>query len=281
MKIGVSTYSFKKYMTASGCSLFDVCDKAKELGFEGIDFIEIPAESQEERLETAKKLREKCESLGLPIAAYTVGANFLADDIEAEKQRLRNCVDICEALGAPVMRHDVASALRKRPLYSYRQAIPEMAPHIREISLYAKQKGIKTCSENHGYVFQDPHRVEALILAVNEPNYGWLCDIGNFLCADCDPANSVAIAAQYTIHAHVKDFLFKSGDGRAPVGFFRTNGGNYLRGTVIGHGVVPVERCIGILKKAGYDGCLSVEFEGAEENLPALKDGLAFLKQIV
>ena len=281
MKIGVSTYSFKKYMTQSGCSLFDVCDKAKELGFEGLDFIEIPAESHEQRLEIAKQLREKCESLSLPIAAYTVGANFLADDIEAEKARLRNCVDICEALGASVMRHDVASSLRKQPLYSYRQAIEEMAPHIREISLYAKEKGIKTCSENHGYVFQAPGRVEELILAVNEPNYAWLCDIGNFLCADEDPAKAVAIAAPYAIHAHVKDFLFKSGDSRAPIGFFRTTGGNYLRGTVIGHGVVPVERCIGILKKAGYDGFLSVEFEGAEENIQALRDGLAFLKQIV
>ena len=33
MKIGVSTYSFKKYMAQSGCSLFDVCDKAKETWF--------------------------------------------------------------------------------------------------------------------------------------------------------------------------------------------------------------------------------------------------------
>lgn len=281
MKIGVSTYSFKKYMTQSGCSLFDVCDKAKELGFDGIDFIEIPAESHEERLEIAKKLREKCDSLSLPIGAYTVGANFLLEDIEAEKARLRNCVDIAEALGAPVMRHDVASSLKKKPLYSYRQAIEDMAPHIREISLYAKAKGIKTCSENHGYIFQAPLRVEELILAVNEPNYGWLCDIGNFLCADAEPASSVAIAAPYTVHVHVKDFLYKSGDGRIPPKFFRTTGGNYLRGTVIGHGVVPVERCLGILKRAGYDGMITMEFEGTEDNIDALRDGIAFLKPIV
>ena len=33
-----------------------------------------------------------------------------------------------------------------------------------------------------------------------------------------------------------------------------------------------------ILKKAGYDGVVSYEFEGMEENLPALEAALAFLR---
>ena len=36
-----------------------------------------------------------------------------------------------------------------------------------------------------------------------------------------------------------------------------------------------------ILKNAGYDGYLSVEFEGMEECLPAIKSGLEYLKAIV
>ncbi len=64
-------------------------------------------------------------------------------------------------------------------------------------------------------------------------------------------------------------------------GWITTNGGNYLRGTVIGHGDVPVVNCITALKKAGYDGYVSIEFEGMEENLPALEQGLAFLRSII
>ena len=60
-----------------------------------------------------------------------------------------------------------------------------------------------------------------------------------------------------------------------------TSGGNYLRGTVLGHGIVPLKSCISALKKAGYEGVLSLEFEGPEETEYALKNGLDFLKKII
>ena len=118
-------------------------------------------------------------------------------------------------------------------------------------------------------------------MAVGNENYGWLCDMGNFLCADEDVIKSVSIAAPYAFHAHVKDFLWKPGTEDSPVGFFMTRGKNHLRGTIVGHGVVPVRNCIGILKSAGYDSWLSIEFEGAEDNIPALKSGLEYLKRYV
>ena len=79
----------------------------------------------------------------------------------------------------------------------------------------------------------------------------------------------------YAFHVHAKDFLLKSGGCIDPgEGWFRSRGQNFLRGTVVGHGVVPVAQCIAILKTAGYDGWLSLEFEGHEDNLPALRHGL-------
>ena len=279
MKIGVSSYSFRKYMLTTGASYVDICDKAKELGFEGIEFVPF---TDCDPLEMAKTVRAHCEKIGLPIIAYTVGANFLADDIEAEIARVKGCVDVCEALGAPLMRHDVASKLRPVHMYSYEDAISEMAPRIREVTEYAEMKGIRTCSENHGFIFQSPERVEELILAVGHKNYGWLCDMGNFLCVDVDPVEAVYVAAPYAFHVHAKDFLFKPGNDVAPVGFgLVTGGGNYLRGTVVGHGIVPVRQCVNILKRAGYDAWLSLEFEGLEDNITALEQGLAYLKSCV
>ena len=156
-----------------------------------------------------------------------------------------------------------------------------MAPRIREVSEYARERGVRTCTENHGYVFQDPRRVEELILAVGSDNYGWLCDIGNFLCMDCDPITSVSTAAPYTFHAHVKDFLFRDGTYDAPPKFITTLGGNHIRGTVLGHGVVPVKSCITALKRGGYDGWVSLEFEGMEDNIPALEAGFEFLSKLI
>ena len=285
MKIGVSSYSFSKYLTETKCGYLAICDIAKEMGFDGIEFVSLKNEKWGEdgdEFEIAARIREHCANIGLEIIAYTVGANFLSDNIEAEMAKLKRCVDVAEALGAPVMRHDVVYSLRKIPNYTYRDAIAEIAPLVNEISNYAKEKGIKTCTENHGYIIQAPERVEELMLAVNNPNYGWLCDMGNFLCADAEPAHSVSVAAPYVFHVHAKDFLFKSGSEQKPVGFgITTNEGNYLRGTVVGHGIVPVKKCVDILKKSGYNGWMSIEFEGAEDNLKALRDGLANLKNFL
>ena len=50
--------------------------------------------------------------------------------------------------------------------------------------------------------------------------------------------------------------------------------------TVVGHGVVPVRECVKTLREAGYDGWLSLEFEGMEDNLPALRAGLSYLRSV-
>ena len=283
MKIGVSSYSFDSYIEQTKCDYFKICDLAKEMGYDGIEFINLDWRGLSDNpMRTAGELKEYCKKIGLEIIAYTVGANFLSDDMEKEMSRIKSCVDVAAELGAPLMRHDVVYALKKEPLYNYRTAIQEIAPRIREITEYAKTKGVRTCTENHGYIFQAPERVEELILAVNHENYGWLCDMGNFLCADAEPAKSVAIAAPYAVHVHAKDFLVKSGTDIKPVGFgITTNAGSYLRGTVIGHGNVPVASCINALKKAGYDGYVSVEFEGPEDTLGALKNGLEYLKALL
>lgn len=281
MKIGVSSYSFRKYILSTHCDYFKICDIAKEIGFEGIEFIDLDNKEfgiTTDPLKTAAEIREYCKKIGLSVIAYTVGANFLAEDINSELERLKRCVDVAAELGAPLMRHDVCYALPKSPDYTYREAIRDMKDNISAISDYARSKGVRTCTENHGYIFQAPERVEELIRAVGNPNYGWLCDMGNFLCADCDPIKSVTIASKYAIHVHAKDFLYKSGQLPRPEGFFGTACGNHLRGTVLGHGVVPVAQCVRVLNAAGYDGFVSVEFEGMEDNLEALNAGFKYLK---
>ncbi len=284
MKIGVSSYSFSKYIIGEKADYIDVCNKAKEMGFDGIEFVDLDWKSwglTSDPLATAKQIKEHCKSIGLEIVAYTVGGNMLADDIAAEVERLKGCVRVCAELGAPVMRHDVCYSMKKEHLYNWQSAIEDMVGPIREVCDYAESLGIRTCVENHGRIFQAPERVEALIKAVDRKNYGWLVDIGNFLCADCRPDVACGIGAPYAFHVHAKDFIYKSGSEPRPTGFFGTAGGNHLRGTVVGHGIVPVRNCVEILKEVGYDGWISVEFEGMEDCLAAIKAGFEHLKSLV
>ncbi|NLL47779.1 MAG: sugar phosphate isomerase/epimerase [Firmicutes bacterium] len=72
----------------------------------------------------------------------------------------------------------------------------------------------------------------------------------------------------------------KSGNGPGPgQGWFQTRGGNYLRGSIIGHGEVPLLQILRILKNADYSGVLSIEFEGLEDPLKAILIGLENLRR--
>ena len=283
MKIGVSSYSFAAYMKKTGASYIDICDKAKEIGYEAIEFIPFTNgdnTTHEWCLDMADKLREHCGKIGLEITAYTVGADLVKPEADETVENLYKCLEITKRLGARVLRHDVVFKLPDG--WTWEDAMREATPRIRKVADRAAEMGITTCVENHGRIFQDPDRVEALILAVDRKNFGWLCDIGNFLCTDCDPLASVKIATKYAVHVHAKDFLYRPASSTTLAGFgIGTRGGNFIRGTVVGHGVVPVYECVKALIDAGYKGDFSLEFEGAEEPEYALENGYKNLKACV
>ncbi len=278
MKASVSSYSFGPYNQSLG--ILGVIDKAAELGFEGIEFVDFGFAEHTE--EVARSARERAEKAGIEIVAYAVGADLInAANIEDEIARLRQQLQFASWLGAPKMRPDIGhrkvGAVTKM---GYDDYIPMVSKACLEVTEYAEQLGIVTMTENHGYFSQDAARVERLINAVGHPNFGALVDVGNFMCADEDPTVSVGILAPYAKHIHVKDFFFKSGMETDPgTGWFQTRAGNYLRGTIIGHGDAKVAQSLRTVKKTGYDGFVSIEFEGLEDHLFGLQVGLENLKR--
>lgn len=285
MKISVSSYSFSQYIRDGRLTQFSCIAKAKEMGFDAIEFTDLtPPEGVSEE-DFARQIREECDRVGLPISNYTIGADLLnnTDGGKAEVDRLKKKVDVAAILGTRSMRHDAAWGFKEgnpRNSRGLRNIVDQLADCCREVTDYAASKGIRTMVENHGQFVQDADRVELLINTVNHPNFGWLCDMGNFLCADENPILAYGKAAPYAFYAHAKDFILKSGSEPNPgSGFFQTRAGNYIRGTIIGHGAVPVKQCLQILKNAGYDGYIGVEFEGIEDCILGLSIGLENLRR--
>ena len=283
MKFSVSSYSFQRLLNSGKYTQLDLIGVAKEMGFDGIEFIDLMPTDGMRDLEYAAVLRDAAEKAGIEIVAYTIGADFLGEKgWEAEAQRLFGQVDVAVALGAKLMRHDATGGFKGEDAKykSFDSALPILANGCRMVTEYAVQKGIATMVENHGYFCQDSVRVEKLVNEVANPNFGLLVDMGNFMCADDEPAKAVGTVAKYAKHVHAKDFHKKSGNGPDPGdGFFRTRGGDYLRGAVVGHGDVPVYQCVQTLKRSGYDGYVTIEFEGVEDNEWAIKTGLENLKK--
>ena len=283
MKVSVSSYSFNQYIKAGKLTQFDCIARAKELGFDAIEFTELAAPDLEGQKALAKSLRAEADRLGMEIHAYTVGADLYREgkeECEREVRRLCDQLDIASILGVRLMRHDVCSKLGKSGNgRSFGLMLPTIAENARRVADYAATLGIRTCTENHGFISQDSYRVEALFNAVAHDNFGLLVDIGNFLCVDEDPASAVSRLAPYAVHVHVKDFKYTTEDDCA--GKIYTRGANYIRATALGEGDVPVKQCIAILKRANYEGYLSLEYEGAEDCIAAIKRGLANIRKIV
>ncbi len=280
MKICVSSYSFGPYQESLG--YIGLCEKVKEMGFDGIEFSEAKWMNDFDP-KIAEELRAKCEELELPIVSLCIGADFINKYTDEDKARYHKAVDFAAILGAANMRHDITSGIKDKKVgIGYDNAIEIVVPRIRELADYAASKGVGTMTENHGYFSQDAERVEKLINTVNHENFGALVDIGNFMCADEDPWKSVAIMAPYAKHVHAKDFYFKSGCEIDPgEGWFKTRACNYLRGAIIGHGDAHVYQSLCALKKAGYDGFVSIEFEGGEDKLTGIRIGLDNLRRFI
>ena len=289
MKISVSSYSFNQYLKDGRMTQLSAVKKAAEMGFEGIEFTDLaPCQTPTklQKLEYARLIREEAEKCGISIVAYCIGADLYHESDEENAAAVSaacDSVDIAVELGAPLMRHDVTGKTKfGDKIVSFDHQLPTIAENARKITEYAASKGVKTCTENHGFVSQDSERVERLYNAVDHENFGLLVDIGNFACVDEDSVAAVSRVAPYAIHVHAKDFyITKFGEESSLSGGFQSRGCNTLFGSVIGEGDIPTEQCLAVLKKAGYDGFVSIEYEGSEDCIEGICRGLINLKRYI
>jgi sugar phosphate isomerase/epimerase len=285
MKTCVSSYSFQKLLNSGEYTQLSLISEVKNMGFDAIEFTNLAPPKDISATDYAHKLREESDRCKLPIANYTIGAELLnCHSLDDEVARLMSEVDIAAILGAKGVRHDATGGYKgvEKSYKSFDDALRTLVEGCRRVTEYAGGKGIKTMVENHGFFCQESTRVEKLVTGVGKENFGMLLDMGNFLCADESPELAFGRLAPFAKHIHAKDFHVKSGQGIHPgAGFFTSRAGNFLRGAIIGHGDVPILQCLTILKKNGYDGYVSIEFEGIEENMMAIETGLNNLERFI
>ena len=288
MNLSVSTYSLLRWRNEQHKTLEDTIDWIADAGVSAIEFSGLDDKADKNPVRRAGELRRRCEKRGLKPVSYCVSADLLKTPSEQAQQvkQLEGHVDVAAALGAPSMRHDVTWGFGKGSEgldvpKTFAGALKVIVPAIREVSDYGAARGVKTSLENHGFFMQESRRVERLIKTVNHPNYGLTIDMGNFLCVNEDPVKAVARLARYAVMAHVKDFHVRPKKSMPPSGWFATPTPIALRGAIAGHGVIDIPRQIALLRKAGCDAWLSLEFEGMEEPTRAVTLGLEYLRSVL
>lgn len=285
MKTCVSLYSYWKPVRLGQMDQYQAIDTIKSLGINAVELLMLDdaVPNGESMQSYAKKLYEYARKAGLEVPILSMDSKIYCADPERELEYLCSMVDVASECSIPLMRFDIAyKFLGDETVKNYKTVIKAVTPYIRRLADYAKGKGVKVISENHGRIIQDSYRVEELITTVDHENYGYLCDIGNFGGVDENCAEAVSRLLPYICFIHAKDALERDGMEYDPGrGFGRTRGGKFRRATVFGQGVVPTYQILKALKAFGYDGYISLEYEGMEETLEAMEIGAENLKRML
>ena len=275
MKPCISLYCYHDLVGKNGYTHFDAIDKTKELGYEALE-LQISNHLIPEGYDLhsyAKALHRYATERGLAVPILTLAANFYVAEPKVEYDRIKALIDTAGELNIPLMRIDVAHKfMGNETSKTPRLVISAVAPYITSLADYARERNVKLCSENHGRLIQDFDRVEELLYAVNSDNYGWLLDMGNFGSADNDYVLAVSKLLPSICFVHAKDSFVRSGMNYDPGrGYSVSRGGNYRRNTIFGHGNVPTYQVLNALEKFGYDGYVSLEYEGIEDPIMAIE----------
>ncbi|WP_248929958.1 sugar phosphate isomerase/epimerase family protein [Paenibacillus hamazuiensis] len=283
MKLGVSTYSLSRLIKSGEMSVLDVIQWIADNGGEHAEIVPIGFDLEGDG-ELAKAIRRKAADLGIELSNYAIGANFITSDpdaLEQEITRVMRHVDIAAALGVKLMRHDVASRpMPETTIRHFAAELDRLAEACRRVADYAAQYGITTSVENHGFYVQASERVQTLLHAVDRPNFKTTLDVGNFWCADETPTVGVGRNIGYASMVHLKDFYRRPHDRNPGEGWFRSACGDYLRGAIVGQGDIDMREIIRLVKSSGYDGYVSIEFEGLEDCRFGTKAGLDNARRI-
>ncbi|MCP1424169.1 sugar phosphate isomerase/epimerase [Paenibacillus xylanexedens] len=269
MKVGLSTYSLQQALDRKELNVPDAIRWIADQGGEHVEIVPMGF-SLIDNPELIDEIKAVAKEVGIDISNYAIGANFaVQEDAEALEQEIQNVmrhVDVAAALGVKLMRHDVA--FRPAPEGSVAQFeidLPVLVKACQRIADYAAGFGITTSVENHGYYVQSSERIQRLLHETARSNFKTTLDVGNFLCVDEDPVSAVKNNIPYASIVHAKDFYWRPSYRNPGEGWFQTSHGNYLRGAIVGQGDIDMPEVFRVLKQSGYDGYISVEFEGMED----------------
>lgn len=262
MKISVTIYSLNQYFQQGKMNVKGFIEYCGSLGVDAVDLGYFWRDEEEEVKLVPAWLREN----NLELGAYIVGNDFAKKEEERARQisLVKHGIEKAAQLKTKFLR---VFAGNINPDFSdYQAARNILISSFREVSSFAKDRGITLALENHGRLCARTDEILDLLGEVDSPNLRLNLDIGNFLEVDEDPVSSVRKLAPLAVHTHIKDFK-KSEEKIIPA--------------VLGEGDVDLDGCLRTLKQKGYDRYLSLEYEaeidskaGVERSLGALKNCL-------
>jgi sugar phosphate isomerase/epimerase len=288
MKIGASIYCLYQALLTKRCTVPAAIQILADAGAQCVEWVQFVADLEQDEALLNSVVAE-LDRTGMTMSAYSVFSNVLdlgLTERTHELKRLFAQVDLAKRMGAPILRSDFTKWGRPfaaNVIENYMRDLPQLVSICREVSDYAESQGIIFTVENHGTYINGGDRVRLLVESVERKNFRCTLDVGNGLCVDEEPLSTLKTLLPYAATIHFKDFLIRRESAATGAGgpaafavaaWLTTNAGNYLRGTVVGDGDVPVVQLMNEIQLSGYSGSVVIEFEGREEPIEGTKSSM-------
>lgn len=291
MKLGLSSYSFRPLMENGSMQIEDVFSWLREHGAEHLEIatLSVAPNGADVNYEMAAdadslaRIRSASRETGIPVSGICIAANFMnidAAERKAQIERAKRYVELCGDMGVRFLRHDVVHwAHRLTDTAEFEREFAGIADACHQIATHAQAYGVTTSVEDHGFFMNSSERIKRLLYAVDLPNFKLTVDVGNFLCVDEDPLMGTRASLPHASVVHLKDFYVRRTEPGP--GWLKTYGGQYIRGSVFGYGDLETRTILESVVASGYDGFVSLEYEGNEPTLFGCETGLNNIRRML
>lgn len=269
MRLGVSTYSYWHFR-GQKLPLVEYLNAAYEDGFHGVEVLVNHVESKA-RIYLLEVKRHAFE-LGLDIYAMALHNNFVKPDASERQKQVSYVMEWLEAahvLGAKVVRinsgrwgtiRSFDELMRAKgvepPLEGYTEedAIDWVVDCIYQCLDKAENLGIILGLENHWGLTTRAETMLRIVKRVSSRWFGVIMDTGNFIY---DTYRELEMVAPYTVMIHAKTYF---------------GGGEWYALDL------DYSRIFEILRKVGFKGWVSLEYEGREDPRTGVKKSRELLQ---
>lgn len=269
-KLSLAQWSLHKMIQSGEISPLDFAEKAKELGFEGIEYVNHLYSEELKKDEDPKKamndlltiLKSKSEEFGIKNLIIMIdGEGDLATADEGERnqavEKHKKWVDAAQSLGCHSIRVNLFGTNNPE------EWVTTSVDGLKKLSEYAATKKVNVIVENHGYLSSNADLLTEVIQKVKMSNCGTLPDFGNF-CLEREGGQrwGAPCVKEYDKYQGVKELMEYAKAVSAKSYAFDDQGNETT---------IDYPRMLEIVKNAGYTGFIGVEYEGEGNEIEGIK----------
>lgn len=255
-KLSLAQWSLHKAIGNNELDPLDFAEKAKSMGFAGIEYVSGLYKNQLQSMGMEKLqqiLKEKSEAHGVENVLIMIdGEGNLASSDDKERQQAvenhKKWVDAAQYLGCHSIRVNLFGSNNEDEWTS------NATKGLKELAEYGQSKDINIIVENHGGLSSNAALLVKVMENVDMDNCGTLPDFGNF-CIKRDSGGNWdgKCVEQYDTYKGVKEMMPYAKGVSAKSYAFDAEGNETT---------LDYPRLMKIVKDAGFNGYVGVEFEG-------------------